>query len=142
MRSALLPSGVTYRYVFSSPFDDEKPYLLFLHGFPETSYGWHFQIDYFRRQGYGVIAPDLLGYGGSDNPDDLMSFNFRRMASDLDQLLEYEKVDKVIGIGRDLCVNNDCTRHIQSSTNTQPAVRHSFLVSSTTTRPASLQSPF
>ena len=102
VRSVKLPSGTTYRYVFSAPFDSDKPYLLFLHGFPETSYGWHHQITYFTEQGYGVIVPDLLGYGGTDNPSGLHAFSFKRMAADLGELLDCEGVDTVVGIGRDL----------------------------------------
>jgi soluble epoxide hydrolase/lipid-phosphate phosphatase len=57
---------------------------------------------YFTKQGYGVIAPDLLGYGGTDNPADLGAFNFKRMAAHLGELLDHEGVDTAIGIAHDL----------------------------------------
>ncbi|GKT65077.1 hypothetical protein ColTof4_07466 [Colletotrichum tofieldiae] len=60
VRSVTIPTGTTYRYVFSPPIEPQKPYLLFLHGFPESSYEWRYQIEYFKQQGYGIIAPDLL----------------------------------------------------------------------------------
>ncbi|KAJ5192615.1 hypothetical protein N7449_008757 [Penicillium cf. viridicatum] len=102
VRSVKIPSGTTYRYVFSPPFEDEKPYLLFLHGFPESSYEWHHQIEYFIQQGYGVIAPDLLGYGGTDNHSDLQSFSLKNMVLELGRLLDCEGIDKVVGVSHDL----------------------------------------
>lgn len=101
-KSVKLPSGTTYRYIFSSPHDSQKLFLLFLHGFPETSHGWHHQITYFIEQGYGIIAPDLLGYGGTDSPADLEAYNFKRMAGHLGELLDFEGVDTAIGIAHDL----------------------------------------
>ncbi|OBZ69846.1 Bifunctional epoxide hydrolase 2 [Grifola frondosa] len=59
------------------------PTLLFIHGFPSTSYDWTRQIKHFQPKGYGIIAPDLLGYG------------------DLVDILDAEHVDKTIGIGHD-----------------------------------------
>ncbi|KAJ4982905.1 epoxide hydrolase, partial [Stagonosporopsis vannaccii] len=101
VKSVKIPSGRTYRYVFSPPFDPEKPYLLFLHGFPDSSYGWVNQIDYFTRQGYGIIAPDMLGYGGTDKPADLESYRLKTIASELVDLLDCEGVSQVVAIGHD-----------------------------------------
>ena len=101
VRSVRLPSGPTYRYIFKAPFDS-MPTLLFLHGWPETPFSWVNQIEYFTRQGYGVVAPDMLGTGGSDNPKDLESFTFKKTANEMNDLLECEGLDKVIGIGHDM----------------------------------------
>lgn len=102
VRSARLPSGHTYRYVFKKPFKPSLPTLLFLHGWPETSYSWANQIEYFTRQGYGIIAPDMLGTGGTDNPEDLESFTYKSTADDMNDLLEGEGLDNVVGIGHDM----------------------------------------
>ncbi|KAG9187061.1 microsomal epoxide hydrolase [Alternaria panax] len=101
VRSAKLPSGRTYRYVFSPPTTSDKPYILFMHGFPDSSYGWVNQIEYFTRHGYGVIAPDMLGYGGTDRPDNLESYRLTTMGSELVGLLDCEGIDQVIGVGHD-----------------------------------------
>jgi pimeloyl-ACP methyl ester carboxylesterase len=58
-------NGVTYSYISQKPSNSSKPTILFLHGFPDSVYGWESQIDYFTKQGYGFIAPELLGYGGT-----------------------------------------------------------------------------
>ncbi|EPE31181.1 alpha/beta-Hydrolase [Glarea lozoyensis ATCC 20868] len=102
VRSVQLRSGHTYRYVFKAPFNSSLPTLLFLHGWPETSYSWVNQIEYFTRHGYGIIAPDMIGTGGTDNPNDLESFTFKRTASEMDELLECEELDQVIGIGHNI----------------------------------------
>ncbi|KAJ0133685.1 putative WD repeat-containing protein [Fusarium oxysporum f. sp. albedinis] len=102
VRSVTIPSGTTYRYVFAPPSDTTKPYLLFIHGFPETSYEWSHQITYFTEQGYGVIVPDLLGCGGTDTPRALTLYGFKSMAADVGQILDCEGVEKVIGVSHDL----------------------------------------
>ena len=69
-----LPSGTKYRYVHYSPRCHDKPYILFLHGWPDSSYLWRNQFEYFHRLGYGIVAPDLLGFGGSDKPANLSAY--------------------------------------------------------------------
>jgi pimeloyl-ACP methyl ester carboxylesterase len=44
------------------------PALLFLHGFPSSSYDWRSLIDLIPDR--AVIAPDLLGFGLSEKPRD------------------------------------------------------------------------
>ncbi|KAI4680729.1 uncharacterized protein J4E84_007869 [Alternaria hordeiaustralica] len=103
MKNVKLPvSGTTYRYAINPPFDKGKPYLLFLHGFPETSYSWVNQIEYFTRRGYGIIAPDLLGTGGTDKPVELEAYSLKTMASEIAELLDCEGLDKVVAVSHDL----------------------------------------
>ena len=49
--------GLKYHYYYSPPADG-KPTLLFCHGFPSTSYDWHYQVFYFKKEGYGLIVPE------------------------------------------------------------------------------------
>jgi soluble epoxide hydrolase/lipid-phosphate phosphatase len=103
VKNVKLPlSRRTYRYVFNPPLEQEKPYLLFLHGFPESSYSWVNQIEYFTRNGYGIIAPDLLGNGGTDKPDELEAYNMKSMSGQLAELLDCEGLEKVVVVGHDL----------------------------------------
>ena len=41
--------------------------VVLLHGFPETSFAWRFQVPVLAEH-YRVIAPDLRGYGETDKP--------------------------------------------------------------------------
>jgi soluble epoxide hydrolase / lipid-phosphate phosphatase len=102
VKSVRFSDGTTYRYVFIEPDSPKKPYLLFLHGFPSSSFDWRHQIDYFGLRGYGVLAPDLLGYGGTDKPNDLESYRLKRMANDMVKILECEGIERVYAVGHDL----------------------------------------
>ena len=68
--------GVNIHYVSAEPYLDKKansnnkPTLVFLHGFPEYWQAWQHQLSYFSDN-YRVIAPDLPGYNLSDKPDDI-----------------------------------------------------------------------
>lgn len=92
--------GLTYRY-YRSPSTHGKPTLLLLHGFPSTAADWQKQVAYFQPLGYGILAPDLLGAGGTAKPLDPKSFRLNDMARDVMDILAAEGVDKVIGVGHD-----------------------------------------
>ncbi|KAG4420888.1 hypothetical protein IFR04_005972 [Cadophora malorum] len=97
----------TYSYIHIRPTTDSqsqtsKPYLLFLHGFPSSSYDWRHQIPYFQQKGYGIIAPDLLGYGGSSKPLDVKAYMGKDMAKDVYELLKSEGIEEnVFGVAHD-----------------------------------------
>ncbi|KAG6819322.1 hypothetical protein H0H93_012959 [Arthromyces matolae] len=98
--------SLTYNYYFSAPIA-EKPVLLFLHGFPSTSYDWRYQVDFFKAQGFGIIVPDQLGYGGTDKPVDYADYRLSLISQDLIDILDAENVDKAIAIGHDWSVVNN-----------------------------------
>lgn len=95
-----LPKGTTYNYVFSRPHKN-KPYILFLHGFPSSSYDWRHQIHFFVDAGYGVIAPDLLGYGGTEKPLELEAYRLKTMSDDIASILDHHEIEQVIAVGHD-----------------------------------------
>jgi pimeloyl-ACP methyl ester carboxylesterase len=103
-KTVTLPSSTTYTYLYI-PAKASKPTLLFLHGFPSSSYDWRRQIEYFSMKGFGVLVPDLLGYGGTDTPSSLSEYNGKKWASELMELLEHEKILRVHVIGHDWGVN-------------------------------------
>lgn len=96
-----LPNGTTYNYVHIAPSGKTKPYVLFLHGFPSSSYDWRHQIHHFAQLGYGILAPDLLGYGGTDKPKELEAYKLKKMSEEVMGLLDAQGVGKVIGVGHD-----------------------------------------
>ena len=95
-----LANGTTYNYVHVKP-QGNKPYTLFLHGFPSSSYDWRRQIPFLQKLGYGVIAPDLLGYGNTDKPSALESYRLKRMCEDLASILDHHQIKEVIAVGHD-----------------------------------------
>jgi pimeloyl-ACP methyl ester carboxylesterase len=48
--------------------EGREPLLLFLHGFPSSSYDWRLLLD--MKSGYAALAPDFLGFGLSAKPRD------------------------------------------------------------------------
>lgn len=100
-KTTQLPTGTTYSYVHFPPTDVSKPWILFLHGFPSSSYDWRYQIPFFSKNGYGIIVPDLLGYGGTDKPTDVEAYRMKKMSEEVIAILDAEGVDKVLGVGHD-----------------------------------------
>jgi soluble epoxide hydrolase / lipid-phosphate phosphatase len=92
--------GFNYRYYFS-PAAGGMPVLLFLHGIPSTSHDWVRQVEYFRPKGYGIVAPDMLGFGRTSRPLDVNAFRQNLRAKDIIDILNKENIDKVVGIGHD-----------------------------------------
>lgn len=95
-----LPHGTTYGFVQVEP-ADSKPHILLLHGFPSSSYDWRHQIEFLSAEGYGVVAPDLLGYGDTDKPKDMAAYRLKKMSEEVIGLLDHLKIDKVVGVGHD-----------------------------------------
>ncbi|KAB8292086.1 hypothetical protein EYC80_007831 [Monilinia laxa] len=96
--------SLTYSYMHIQPTSPSNPSILFLHGFPSSSHDWHHQIAYFETLGYGIIAPDLLGYGGTSKPPFMDFYKFKDMASDLEEILSLHSISpirKVMGVGHD-----------------------------------------
>ncbi|KAJ7207567.1 alpha/beta-hydrolase [Mycena pura] len=92
--------GFTYSYHFSAPVGD-KPTLLFCHGFPTPAHVWNKVVAFFEPLGYGIVAPDLLGYGGTDKPTDPKFYIGSGHAQDVVDILDKENIGKVIALGHD-----------------------------------------
>jgi len=92
--------GINYHYYFSPPAAG-KPTILLLHGFPCTSYDWHRQVPFFKDHGYGVLVPDLLGYGGTDKPSHPAEYRMKLMGQDIIDIVEHEELRKVVSVGYD-----------------------------------------
>ena len=101
-KKATLSDGTTYGYVYS-PAKDSKPTFLFLHGAPSSSYIWRNQIERLPKLGYGVLAPDLLGYGDTDKPRDYEAYQLTKYIVPQVAELTTKVVGstKVIGVGHD-----------------------------------------
>jgi soluble epoxide hydrolase/lipid-phosphate phosphatase len=100
-KTLTLPSGTHYAYIHYPPIRS-KPTLLFLHGFPSTSHDWRHQITHFRSHGYGILAPDLLGYGGSSKPLAPEAYLGSIMSADIISILDHERITiNIIGIAHD-----------------------------------------
>ncbi len=77
------------------------PAVILLHGFPEFWYGWRHQIDALAAAGYRVLAPDQRGYGLSDKPEGIASYDVDRLAADVVGLADAAGVDRFYLVGHD-----------------------------------------
>ncbi|KAF8978063.1 alpha/beta-hydrolase [Cyathus striatus] len=101
-KTILTSRNLTYGYFSSPPSPSStKPTLLFLHGYPSSSYDWEAQYVHFTGKGYGVLVPDMLGYGGTDKPLDVQLYKAAAIARDLVDILDKEGVEKVIVVSHD-----------------------------------------
>lgn len=94
--------GLTYRY-WCAPARAGQPTLLLCHGFPCTAHDWRHVAPRLAARGLGVLAPDMLGYGGTDAPADPAAYVFSRMTRDLVDILDAERVPRAIAVGHDWC---------------------------------------
>jgi len=95
--------GLNYNYLSTPPLSG-KPVILFLHGFPSTSNDWHHQVGYFSAKGFGLVVPDMLGYGGTDKPTKLKDYSLNNMAADMIDILDAESIKKCFAAGHDWSV--------------------------------------
>ncbi|KAH9238765.1 hypothetical protein K456DRAFT_1720390 [Colletotrichum gloeosporioides 23] len=93
--------GFTYTY-YTSPPQNSKPTLALFHGWPDSAKLWAGLInDHLLPHGYGVLALDCLGYGGSSKPTDPKAYGWQHMTANIVEILDAENLDKVISLGHD-----------------------------------------
>jgi len=107
-RTERLSTGRTYHFVDERPVNFLRPgsaagvrTILCVHGFPDSWYGWRYQIGPWVRAGYRVVVPDMLGYGGTDKPLAVEDYSTKRLSADLAALLDIVRVSKAVVIGHD-----------------------------------------
>lgn len=79
----------------------EGPVLLLAHGWPESWYSWRHQITTLAAAGYRVLAPDMRGYGETDAPEDVASYNLVNLAADMIGILDALNVAEATMVGHD-----------------------------------------
>jgi haloacetate dehalogenase len=76
----------------------DGPAVVLLHGFPETSYAWRYQIPELAKK-YHVIPSDLRGYGETDKPSS--GYDERTTAMDVRELMRALNLPKIALVGHD-----------------------------------------
>ncbi|KAK6605435.1 putative epoxide hydrolase [Botrytis cinerea] len=71
------------------------------HGWPDHAEMWKGIAERLIDTKFPIIIPDLLGYDGTDKPTDPAEYKWDVMTKDLIDIIDTEKVDKVISIGHD-----------------------------------------
>lgn len=72
--------------------------VIFIHGFPETSYEWRFQLDALSDT-YACFAPDMRGFGGTDKPG--IRVTRQILAQDIINFMDAQGIEKAHVVGHD-----------------------------------------
>ncbi|KAG9240640.1 epoxide hydrolase [Calycina marina] len=99
-RTAVL-NGITYSYLLAEPSGTPSNTIFLIHGFPDLSLGWRYQIPVLTSLGLRVIALDMMGYSGTDAPDEIKYYTYKRAADDVATLAKRLGLSSIILGGHD-----------------------------------------
>ncbi|KAF1925722.1 alpha/beta-hydrolase [Didymella exigua CBS 183.55] len=99
-------NGITYHYLYAVPESGTWTDTVFLiHGWPDLALGWRYQIPLLVSLGLRVVAPDMMGYGGTDAPEvppnTISLYGCKRAADDIACLAEIVGAQNIILGGHD-----------------------------------------
>ena len=77
------------------------PLVVLLHGFPESWYSWRHQLDALATAGYHAVAPDLRGYGQTDQPQALEAYDIFQLTGDVVGLVNALGERSAVIVGHD-----------------------------------------
>ncbi|MBF2463485.1 2-succinyl-6-hydroxy-2,4-cyclohexadiene-1-carboxylate synthase [Listeria welshimeri] len=92
----MLVNGQTY-YV-TNTVNGEKPVLLMLHGFTGSNKTFQESITHLEEH-FSIVAPDLLGHGKTDSPDEIERYSIERIVDDLVTILQELKIMQCFVLG-------------------------------------------
>jgi pimeloyl-ACP methyl ester carboxylesterase len=75
--------------------------VLCLHGFPELSYSWRFQLPMLAEEGYEAWAPNLRGYGASSRPARVEDYDLDVLMEDVAALIDAAGKSSVVLLAHD-----------------------------------------
>ena len=74
---------------------------LCLHGFPENSFSWRYQLPMLAKKGFKAWAPNLRGYGNSSKPVGIHSYSLENLMADVAALIDVSRCKNIVLIGHD-----------------------------------------
>ena len=72
------------------------PTVLLCHGFPECWYSWRHQLTALAEAGLRVIAPDMRGYGRTEQPTEIDQYTLLHSIGDMVGLLDAMGVQQAV----------------------------------------------
>jgi pimeloyl-ACP methyl ester carboxylesterase len=81
--------------------EGEGPLVVFVHGWPESWYSYRHQLDAVKDAGFRIAAMDVRGYGGSDKPEPVESYDLKNMTADVAGLVDALGGAPAVLIGHD-----------------------------------------
>jgi pimeloyl-ACP methyl ester carboxylesterase len=81
--------------------EGDGPAVLLLHGFPDSSHLWRHQIPVLVEAGFRVVAPDLLGFGESEKPEEVERYRLSAVLGDVLAVLDELGIERAHVVGHD-----------------------------------------
>jgi soluble epoxide hydrolase/lipid-phosphate phosphatase len=94
-------NGVTYSYILAEPKGQPLSTVFLVHGWPDLSLGWRYQVPLLVSLGLRVVVPDMMGYGGTDAPESPTFYTYKRASDDLAELAKQIGASSIILGGHD-----------------------------------------
>lgn len=93
----VLTNGIRMHYVEAG----SGPLVLLLHGFPESWHAWKHQLTALAEAGFHAVAPDLRGYGRTEQPKALEAYDIFQLTGDIVGLVNALGVESAAIVGHD-----------------------------------------
>jgi len=77
------------------------PLVILVHGWPESWYSWRHQLPALADAGYRAVAPDMRGYGKSDKPKDVESYDIHHVTADIVGIVDVLGEKSALLVGHD-----------------------------------------
>jgi pimeloyl-ACP methyl ester carboxylesterase len=77
------------------------PLVILLHGFPESWHSWRHQLGALAQAGFHAVAPDLRGYGQTDQPEALEAYDIFQLTGDVVGLVNGLGEKSAVIVGHD-----------------------------------------
>jgi pimeloyl-ACP methyl ester carboxylesterase len=74
---------------------------LCLHGFPEHSFSWRYQLPMLAELGFKAWAPNLRGYGNSSRPEGMEAYSLENLMADVAGLIDESGCEETVLIAHD-----------------------------------------
>jgi pimeloyl-ACP methyl ester carboxylesterase len=92
-------NGFTFSASVEGP-DDGRP-VVFLHGFPQTSWSWHHQLEALGAAGYRAFAFDQRGYSPGARPPDVQDYRIDALVADVLAVAGTQGMERFDLVGHD-----------------------------------------
>lgn len=89
--------------------------VILCHGFPECWYSWRHQLSALANAGFHAVAPDLRGYGQTDQPESIEAYNMFNIVGDIVGLVHALNEERAIIVGHDFRSNGCLALRVAAS---------------------------
>lgn len=79
---------ITLSVIADGPTNSPDLPILCVHGWPELSHSWRYQIAHFAAAGRRIAALDVRGYGESSKPDAVEAYTMAELCGDVAEVID------------------------------------------------------